>query len=91
MNNRADIDGTEYQFPWPEGETLLSAMLAESIPAHFSCTAGNCGTCQCTLTGGSSHMENNGSLSPYEINHENQTLACQTIRDEEGPYFVSYD
>ncbi|GAB3694055.1 2Fe-2S iron-sulfur cluster-binding protein [Corynebacterium nasicanis] len=91
MTHIADIDGTEYAFPWPADKTLLAAMLAEAIPAWYSCTDGDCGTCQCTLTGGPSHMLQNHVLSTYEVEQEEQTLACQTIRDGEGPYRVSYE
>jgi len=91
MKHTADIDGTEYTFPWPSHMTLLDAMLAEAIPAWYSCMEGHCGTCQCTLTGGASHMLNNEVLSRYEIEQEEQTLACQTIRDDDGPYRVSYE
>ena len=91
MKHIADIDGTEYAFDWPEDRTLLEAMLAEAIPAWYSCTDGDCGTFQCTLTGGPSHMRQNQVLSTYEVEQEEQTLACQTIRDGEGPYRVSYE
>ena len=87
----ADIDGTEYTFDWPQDRTLLESMIAAAIPARYSCTDGECGTCQCTLTGGPSHMRQNNVLSRYEVEQEEQTLACQTIRDGEGPYRVSYD
>lgn len=66
-------------------------MLEKDIPVPYSCMEGHCGTCQCTLTGGPSRMLNNEVLSCYEIVHEDQTLACQTIRDGEGPYRVSYE
>lgn len=36
-------------------------------------------------------MLNNEVLSRYEIEQEDQTLACQTIRDGEGPYHVEQD
>ena len=87
----AEIDGVEYAFAWDVDTPLLHAMLAEAIPAWYSCTAGDCGSCQCTLTGGPSHMRENHVLSTYEVAQEDQTLACQTIRDGEGPYRVSYE
>lgn len=87
----AEIDDEVDYFAWPANITLLDAMLEKDIPAPYSCMEGHCGTCQCTLTGGPSHMLNNEVLSRYEIEHEDQTLACQTIRDSEGPYHVSYD
>lgn len=87
----AEVNGTEYTFTWPPEQTLLDALLAETIPAYYSCMEGHCGTCQCTLTGGPSHMLRNEVLSDYEIKQEDQTLACQTIRDGEGPYRMSYE
>lgn len=86
-----EADGVAAQFVWPGESTLLDALLEAGIPAYYSCMEGHCGTCQCTLTGGPSHMLNNEVLSRYEIEQEDQTLACQTIRDGEGPYYAEYE
>lgn len=86
-----EVDGVAEQFVWPAESTLLDALLEAGIPAYYSCMEGHCGTCQCTLTGGPSHMLNNEVLSRYEIEQEDQTLACQTIRDAEGPYYAEYE
>lgn len=85
------VDGEDYSFTWPAGTTLLDALLASNLPAHYSCMEGHCGTSQCILTGGRSHMLRNDVLSRYEIDQENQVLACQAIRDEDGPYHCSFD
>lgn len=85
------IDGETYAFSWSPTQTLLDALLQADLPARYSCMEGHCGTCQCTLTGGPSHMLNNEVLSNYEIVSENQVLACQTIRDADGPYHCSFD
>lgn len=85
------IDGEEYSFTWPKGLTLLDALLTADLPAHYSCMDGHCGTSQCTLTGGAAHMLKNDVLSKYEIESEDQVLACQAIRDEDGPYHCSFD
>lgn len=90
-SHTGEVDGVAEQFAWPAESTLLNALLEAGIPAHYSCMAGHCGTCQCTLTGGPSHMLNNEVLSRYEIEQEDQTLACQTIRDGEGPYYAEYE
>lgn len=91
IEHSARVDGVEYHFTWPADRTLLDALLDHAIPAYYSCMEGHCGTCQCTLTGGASSMDNNEVLSPYEIKHEDQTLACQTRRKDDGPYRVEFE
>lgn len=86
-----EVDGVAEAFSWPAQRTLLDALLEAGIPARSSCMEGHCGTCQCTLTGGPSHMLNNEVLSAYEVKHEDQTLACQTIRDGTGPYTAEFE
>lgn len=81
----------EYEFVWPAEMTLLDAMLAAGIPAHYSCMEGHCGTSQLTLGGGPSHMLANEVLGKYEVEQEQQVLACQAIRDGEGPYRAAYE
>ena len=86
----AIVDGVEHRFSWPTGQLLLDALLEADVPAPFSCMQGECGACQCTLTGGPSHMLVNHVLSDYDIS-DDQTLACQTIRDGDGPYTADFD
>lgn len=85
------IDGVTYAFSWPADVTLLDALLEQDLPARYSCMEGHCGTCQCTLEGGPSHLLENEVLDPYEIAAEQQVLACQCIRDSAGPYRCSFD
>lgn len=89
--HRVLIDGASYAFSWPVELTLLDALLEQDIPARYSCMEGHCGTCRCTLEGGPSHLLNNEVLDNYEIRVERQVLACQCIRDAEGPYRCSFD
>lgn len=89
MTHTAYKDGDEYSFEWPADQTLLDALLAADVPANYSCQQGQCGACQCSLEGGESHMLVNHVLSDYDI-RDGETLACQTIRDQEGPYTVTY-
>lgn len=91
MTHIAEVDGAEFPFEWPAGMTLLDAMLAAGIPAYYSCMEGHCGTSQLTLTGGPSHMLANQVLGRFEVEREDQRLACQTIRDGEGPYRAVYE
>ena len=86
-----EVDGLAEPFAWPADSTLLDALLQAGIPARHSCTDGQCGTCQCTLTGGPFHMLHNEVLGSYEIEQEDQTLACQTLRDGEGPYRAEFE
>lgn len=83
------IDGGEQEFDWPEDKVLLEALLDAGIDAPHSCTMGQCGACETHLSGGPSHMKNNEVLSSYDI-ADGETLACQTVRDGEGPYEVEY-
>ncbi|WJZ03637.1 2Fe-2S iron-sulfur cluster-binding protein [Corynebacterium freiburgense] len=89
MEHIAQIDNTEYTFRWNDNQTLLEALLAADIPANYSCQQGQCGACQCSLEGGKSHMKENHVLSDYDI-RDGEVLACQTYRDEEGPYQAIY-
>ncbi|QGU08102.1 3-ketosteroid-9-alpha-hydroxylase reductase subunit [Corynebacterium occultum] len=91
MKHIAVVDGVEYEFEWPADMTLLDAMLAVDIPAHYSCMEGHCGTSQLTLSGGPSHMLANEVLGKFEVAQESQVLACQAIRDGEGPYRAVYE
>lgn len=91
MKHIAEVDGVQYEFEWPAGMTLLDALLEAGIPAYYSCMEGHCGTSQLTLTGGPSRMLANQVLSRYEINQEEQVLACQAVREGEGPYLAVYD
>ena len=85
-----EVDGDGQFFDWPQEKTLLDALLDADIPAPYSCMEGHCGTCQCTLEGGPSHMLHNEVLSEQEVVEHLQTLACQTIRDGDGPYYAWY-
>lgn len=81
--HQAYVNGTEYEFAWPKDMVLLEAMEAAGIPANYSCRKGECGSCQVYIEGGASHMR------PHDYKPgEGITLACQTLRDDEGPFDV---
>ena len=81
--HRALIDDEEYTFDWPEETVLLEAMEASNIPAYYSCRRGECGSCQVYIEGGESHMQPHSYEPGPGI-----TLACQTLRDSDGPFEV---
>lgn len=91
IQHRCTVDGQDYPFTWPEEQTLLDALLDQDIPAYYSCMEGHCGTSQVTLTGGRSHMLNNEVLGKYEIEKEDQVLACQVLREDVGPYHCIFE
>lgn len=81
--HKAVVNDTEYEFDWPKDTVLLEAMEASGIPANFSCRQGECGSCQVYIDGGASHMR------PHEYQPDGGiTLACQTLRDNDGPFEV---
>ena len=81
--HKALVNDTEYEFDWPKDTVLLEAMEASGIPANYSCRQGECGSCQVYIDGGASHMQ------PHEYQpDEGITLACQTLRDDDGPFEV---
>ncbi|MCH2056396.1 MAG: 2Fe-2S iron-sulfur cluster binding domain-containing protein [Thalassotalea sp.] len=57
-------------------ETLLSAMLRQGVDADYSCEAGVCGSCQCTLISGEVSMIENLFLTDEE-QAKGRILACQ--------------
>ena len=88
-HHTVDIEDETHYFAWPKDKVLLDALLDAGVDAPYSCHMGECGACQCTVEGGETHMLANQVLSTYDI-EDDQRLACQTIRDEEGPYEISY-
>ena len=88
-HHTVDIEDETHYFAWPKDKVLLDALLDAGVDAPYSCHMGECGACQCTVEGGETHMLANQVLSTYDI-EDDQRLACQTIRDEEGPYKISY-
>ncbi|MEJ4113439.1 2Fe-2S iron-sulfur cluster-binding protein [Corynebacterium kroppenstedtii] len=88
------LDDTNRDIAWPEGTTLLDAMLDAGLDAPYGCTEGECGACQCIITphdDATSTMVHNNVLDDYDI-EDNMTLACQTISTTPGGTFdVSYN
>ncbi|MGH8387510.1 MAG: 2Fe-2S iron-sulfur cluster-binding protein [Pseudomonas sp.] len=73
-----ELDGTEHQLQWREGEKMLDALLAAGIDAPYSCRVGGCSTCMCLVTSGKVEMANNLVLDAREL-AEGWVLSCQAL------------
>jgi 3-ketosteroid 9alpha-monooxygenase subunit B len=71
-----DLFGETVSMQWPVGETLLSSMTNAGFEAPYSCRAGICSTCQCTVLLGSAQMDVDLGLSVAE-REAGLVLACQ--------------
>lgn len=71
-----DLFGQTHAVNWPEDENLLSAMLNAGLEAPYSCRAGICSTCQCSVLMGDAEMELDLGLSDEE-KASGLALACQ--------------
>lgn len=84
-----DLFGQTHAVSWPENENLLSAMLSAGLEAPYSCRAGICSTCQCSVLIGDAEMEVDLGLSDEE-KAAGLTLACQ-LRPVSGALAVRFD
>lgn len=66
-------------FTLEKGQTILDAALIAGIDMPYSCQAGSCGTCQCTLVEGEIRalMDFDYVLTPEE-QATGRILACQS-------------
>ncbi|MFF0528467.1 2Fe-2S iron-sulfur cluster-binding protein [Nocardia amikacinitolerans] len=70
--------GRTLELPWPRSRTLLDVLLANGYDAPFSCRAGECGACACTVRAGEVRMLRNETLVDADL-ALGLTLACQTV------------
>lgn len=84
-----DLFGQTYAISWPENENLVSAMLSAGLEAPYSCRAGICSTCQCSVLIGDTEMELDLGLSDEE-KAAGLTLACQ-LRPVSDALAVRFD
>ena len=84
-----DLFGQTHAVSWPENENLLSAMLSAGLEAPYSCRAGICSTCQCSVLIGDAEMEVDLGLSDEE-KAAGLTLACQ-LRPVSDALAVRFD
>lgn len=71
-----DLFGETHAVNWPEGDNLISAMLNAGLEAPYSCRAGICSTCQCSVVIGDAEMDTDLGLSDEE-KASGLSLACQ--------------
>ncbi|RMI28006.1 ferredoxin--NADP reductase [Nocardia stercoris] len=71
-----ELDGTVHALSWPRGRTLVDVMLAHGLDVPYSCRAGECGSCACTVVDGAVDMPPGGVLDQDDID-AGYTLACQ--------------
>lgn len=90
MANTVRIEGEDHSFEWDKEQSLLEALLAADIPAPYGCEEGECGACQCKVTGSDTHMAKNYVLDQDDI-EQGYRLACQTYYEEDSSGFrVTY-
>lgn len=71
-----DLFGESHAVRWPENENLVSAMLNAGLEVPYSCRAGICSTCQCSVLIGDTEMQVDLGLSDDEKS-TGLALACQ--------------
>lgn len=83
-----DLFGETHAVTWPEDENLISAMLDAGLEAPYSCRAGICSTCQCSVLIGDAEMDTDLGLSDEE-KASGLALACQ-LRPVSGAVAVRF-
>jgi ring-1,2-phenylacetyl-CoA epoxidase subunit PaaE len=83
------IDGKRREVPVAEGEAILDAALRAGVDLPFACKGGMCSTCRAKLVEGSTQMEVNYSLEPWEL-EKGFILTCQA-RPTSDKVVVDYD
>lgn len=71
-----ELDGEVHTLAWPRAASLVDIMLADGIDVPYSCQAGECGSCMCTLVEGEVTMDNPELLAPEDI-ETGYILGCQ--------------
>lgn len=71
------FDGSAYDLPIRDGETIIDAGLRAGLELPFSCRGGMCCTCRAKLVSGEVRMDTNYSLEPWEM-QAGFVLTCQS-------------
>jgi ring-1,2-phenylacetyl-CoA epoxidase subunit PaaE len=69
-------DGKRKDVPVAEGEAILDAALRAGLDLPYACKGGMCSTCRARVVEGSTHMDVNYSLEPWEL-QAGFVLTCQ--------------
>jgi 3-ketosteroid 9alpha-monooxygenase subunit B len=77
-----EFDGRLVEFAWPRETALLDVLLAAGYDVPYSCRAGECSACTCTVRAGSVRMLKNDTLVDADL-ALGLTLACQTVPTSE--------
>lgn len=70
------VDGKRRDVPVAEGESILDAALRAGMDLPFACKGGMCSTCRAKVVEGSTQMDLNYSLEPWEVK-AGFVLTCQ--------------
>lgn len=71
-----ELDGMVHALRWPRSRTLVDVMLADGLDVPYSCRAGECGSCACTVVDGEVTMADSAILDQDDID-AGYTLACR--------------
>lgn len=74
----ATYAGSQYTVPAAVGDRVLDALLSAGVPAPFSCRAGICSACRCTVVRGDVSMLRDDGLDDEE-RAAGFHLACQSV------------
>jgi len=83
------IDGKRRDVPVAEGEAILDAALRAGVDLPYACKGGMCSTCRAKIVDGSTLMDVNYSLEPWEL-EAGFVLTCQA-RPISERVVVDYD
>jgi ring-1,2-phenylacetyl-CoA epoxidase subunit PaaE len=83
------VDGRHAEVPVAEGESVLDAALRAGLDLPYACKGGMCSTCRARVLEGSTQMEVNFSLEPWEL-EAGFVLTCQA-RPTSPRVVVDYD
>jgi ring-1,2-phenylacetyl-CoA epoxidase subunit PaaE len=70
------IDGKRRDVPVAEGEAILDAALRAGVDLPYACKGGMCSTCRAKIVEGTTQMDVNYSLEPWEL-QAGFVLTCQ--------------
>jgi 3-ketosteroid 9alpha-monooxygenase subunit B len=83
-----ELNGAHHALACSDQEPILDAMLRAGVDAPYSCRAGACATCMCTLVSGKVRLRHNDVLDKNDL-AQGWILACQAV-PETGPVQVRF-
>ncbi|SFV12475.1 ferredoxin--NADP reductase [Pseudoduganella namucuonensis] len=75
-----ELNGELHELSCSDRETVLDALLRAGIDTPYSCRAGACATCMCTLVAGKVTHRRNDVLDKNDLD-QGWCLACQAVPD----------